>query len=139
MPLFAMLVSGSLLFLLDQSTKVAVQTHLFGSTITCGKLVHIRHVVHRKKFYGHTVGRAALILVWFAALASVLWLRSSGVWFQHPFSVLGLGCALGGAAGNLADILRHRHVVDFIDLGCWPVFNLADIGIVGGLIAAFWS
>jgi lipoprotein signal peptidase len=29
-------------------------------------------------------------------------------------------------------------VVDFIDLGWWPVFNLADIGIVGGLIAAFW-
>ena len=136
--MFAMLVSGSLLFLLDQSTKMAVRTHLFGSILSCGKFAHIRHVVHRKKVYGHTVGRAALILVWFGALLSVLLLRSFGAWFQHPFSALGLGCALGGAAGNLVDILRHRHVVDFIDLGWWPVFNLADIGIVGGLIAAFW-
>jgi signal peptidase II len=134
----ALLFFGSLLFLLDQSTKVAVQTRLFHWSVTWGKFLRIRPVVHRKQFYGSRVGRAVLIMMWFVALTSVLWLRASGNWFQHPLSVLGLGCALGGAAGNLADILRYRHVVDFIDLGWWPVFNLADIGIVGGLIAAFW-
>ncbi len=50
--------------------------------------------------------------------------------------MLGIGCALGGAAGNLLDILRRQHVVDFIDLGWWPVFNLADVAIVGGLLLA---
>ena len=50
----------------------------------------------------------------------------------------GLGCALGGAAGNLVDIVRRHHVIDFIDLVWWPVFNLADIGIVGGLLLTFW-
>jgi len=136
--LIAILVSGSLLFLLDQSTKMAIQTRLLGSTVTCGKFLQIRHVVHRKEFYGSAAGRSALILIWLVALSSVLWLGSSGSWFQRPVEVVGLGCALGGAAGNLTDILRYRHVVDFIDLGWWPVFNLADIGIVGGLIAAFW-
>jgi signal peptidase II len=48
---------------------------------------------------------------------------------------------LGGAAGNLADRLArgddplHGAVVDFIDLQWWPVFNVADIGVVvGGLL-----
>jgi signal peptidase II len=54
-------------------------------------------------------------------------------------ALAGVGCALGGAAGNLLDILRRRHVVDFIDLGWWPVFNLADVAIVGGLLFAFWG
>jgi signal peptidase II len=137
--LLAILVSGSLVFLLDQSTKMAVQTRMLGSTVIWGKYLQIRHVVHRNQFYGRTAGRAVLTLVWFVALTSVLLLGSSGSWFQRSIEVVGIGCALGGAAGNLTDILRHRHVVDFIDLGWWPVFNLADIGIVGGLIAAFWG
>jgi len=54
-----------------------------------------------------------------------------------------LGMVLGGAAGNLLDrVFRsggegflRGHVVDFIDLRWWPVFNIADIGIVvGGLL-----
>jgi signal peptidase II len=135
----ALLVFGGLLFLLDQLTKVAVQTRLFHRSVTWGKFLRIRHVVHRKHCYSSSVGRAALILIWFAAFSSALWLRASGTWFQHTFEVLGLGCALGGAAGNLIDILRRQHVVDFIDLGWWPVFNVADAGIVGGLALAFWN
>ena len=50
----------------------------------------------------------------------------------------GLACAFGGAAGNLIDILRYERVTDFIDLKWWPVFNLADVAIVGGLLVAFW-
>ena len=47
-----------------------------------------------------------------------------------------LGLLLGGATGNLADrIFRapgpfQGHVVDWIELPHWPVFNLADSAIV---------
>jgi len=55
----------------------------------------------------------------------------------------GLGLVLGGAVGNLADRLFREpgpmrgHVVDFLSLfdpygGVWPVFNIADMAIVGG-------
>ena len=45
---------------------------------------------------------------------------------------------LGGAIGNLIDRIRLGAVVDFIDVGWWPVFNLADSSIVVGLcILAF--
>jgi signal peptidase II len=46
---------------------------------------------------------------------------------------LAIGLQLGGAAGNLIDRLRYGSVVDFIDVGWWPVFNLADSSIVVGI------
>jgi signal peptidase II len=46
---------------------------------------------------------------------------------------LGIGLQLGGAAGNLIDRLRSGFVVDFIDVGPWPIFNLADSCIVVGI------
>ena len=57
--------------------------------------------------------------------------------FQSPLSQAAVGAALGGAAGNLLDILRTRSVRDFIDFGWWPVFNVADVVIIGGLMFAF--
>jgi signal peptidase II len=45
-----------------------------------------------------------------------------------------LGLQLGGAIGNLLDRIRYGYVVDFIQLGFWPVFNIADSCIVIGII-----
>ena len=72
------------------------------------------------------------------SLASAVVLHVSGSWFHTPVSILGLGVAFGGAAGNLFDIVRRNYVIDFVDLGWWPVFNLADTAIVVGLLLAFW-
>lgn len=56
----------------------------------------------------------------------------------------GFGVLLGGVMGNLGDrILReprflHGHVVDFIQLPRWPIFNVADIAITtSGLLIAY--
>jgi signal peptidase II len=56
-------------------------------------------------------------------------------------AILGvLGLLLGGALGNFADrLLRggtplHGRVVDFVDVGPWPVFNVADSAITVGAI-----
>lgn len=64
-----------------------------------------------------------------------------------------LGVLLGGALGNLYDRIFYRHslydygVRDFLDLrnpstgeNLWPVFNVADIAIVAGVLAYIaWS
>ncbi|WP_228539942.1 signal peptidase II [Nocardia sp. XZ_19_385] len=53
---------------------------------------------------------------------------------------IGLGMVLGGALGNLIDRLFRApgplqgHVVDFVAIGWWPVFNVADSAIVCGAI-----
>ncbi|OCH79329.1 MULTISPECIES: signal peptidase II [unclassified Gordonia (in: high G+C Gram-positive bacteria)] len=54
--------------------------------------------------------------------------------------VAGLALVLGGAIGNLTDrIFRapqplQGHVVDFVSVGWWPVFNVADSAVVCGAI-----
>lgn len=59
-----------------------------------------------------------------------------------------LGLQLGGALGNLIDRLRQGYVTDFFNLDFrvfvdiegleqilnWPIFNIADMSIVGGVI-----
>lgn len=51
---------------------------------------------------------------------------------------LAVGLGLGGAAGNLIDRLWRGAVVDFIDLGVLPVFNVADIAIVASVAILSW-
>ncbi len=51
---------------------------------------------------------------------------------------LAFGMQLGGAFGNLFDRVRIDHVTDFIDVGPWPVFNLADSAIVIGIALMAW-
>lgn len=49
---------------------------------------------------------------------------------------------LGGVVGNLIDRVARGYVVDFIDVGFWPVFNVADMAIsvsVMGLVLYFWK
>lgn len=51
-----------------------------------------------------------------------------------------LGLQLGGALGNLWDrIFNNGEVVDYADLGFWPIFNVSDVSIVTGVtILAIW-
>lgn len=57
---------------------------------------------------------------------------------QRLSLAFGYGLLLGGALGNAMDRifrfpgLPSGHVVDFVDLRWWPVFNLADSSIVTG-------
>jgi len=46
---------------------------------------------------------------------------------------LAMGLQLGGAAGNLVDRLILHRVTDFIAIGSFPVFNVADASISVGV------
>ena len=54
---------------------------------------------------------------------------------SDPLWAFGLGCLLGGVLGNLNDRVFRQpgflrgHVVDFLQLPRWPVFNVADVCI----------
>lgn len=47
---------------------------------------------------------------------------------------LAMGLQLGGAAGNLIDRVQMGRVTDFISLGTFPVFNVADSAISVGVV-----
>ena len=133
-----LIFTGVLLLALDQLSKAFASARAV-RPITCGSIVQIRYVINQRRLYQSPFCAAGLSALWVVALASVLALYGSKMWFQSAPALAGLGCALGGVAGNLLDIVWRKQIVDFIDLGWWPVFNLADVAIVGGLILAFLS
>ena len=132
-----LLISGAVLFALDQWSKRMTALHA-KVAIVCGPLLQIRHVASTRPSYAGRAGRTLLVSLWLVAFASAMILEISGTVFQSRIAAIGVGVALGGAAGNLADVIRAGSVVDFIDLGWWPVFNVADVAIIAGLTLAFW-
>ena len=77
------------------------------------------------------------ILLGLAAAATVLvalvWLRraSRASGWEHA----GLAMMLAGAIGNVADRVTRGFVIDFIHVDRWPIFNVADVAVVAGVIA----
>ena len=41
---------------------------------------------------------------------------------------------MAGAFGNALDRARRGYVVDFIEIHRWPIFNVADVAIVVGVV-----
>jgi signal peptidase II len=78
-----------------------------------------------------------LTLVATGVVFGIIWM---GRRLVSPWWALGLGMILGGAMGNLVDRFFRSpgplrgHVVDFLSIGWWPVFNVADPSVVGGAI-----
>jgi signal peptidase II len=52
---------------------------------------------------------------------------------EEKITMLGLTILLGGALGNFTDRLIFGRVLDFIDVGFWPTFNIADAAISTGV------
>lgn len=77
-------------------------------------------------------------LAWVLALACV----GSVIALASPLPALaavGLGLVAGGVTGNLADRVTRGAVVDFIVVGRWPAFNVADAAMTCGLAVVAWS
>ena len=81
-----------------------------------------------------------------AVVLVIVFLIRMGVNADDPIARTAVGGVVGGAIGNLVDRLVRSEaglfgggVVDFVDLGWWPVFNLADSAIVIGGVVIVWS
>lgn len=48
-------------------------------------------------------------------------------------SYIPVAMVIGGALGNIFDRLFRGYVIDFISVGWWPIFNLADILLTVGI------
>jgi signal peptidase II len=73
------------------------------------------------------------VALWIASIVIAAVLVRAGMIAENALNAAAIGAALGGAAGNIADRLRHGAIVDFIVIGRCPPFNLADVAIVVGM------
>ncbi|KXF51617.1 lipoprotein signal peptidase [Rhodococcus sp. SC4] len=103
-----------------------------------GDIVSLRLVRNPGAAFSMATGMTWLLTL--VAVGVVIGVVRIGRTLRSPWWALGLGLVLGGALGNLVDRffrapgVMQGHVVDFVSVGWWPVFNVADSGIVCGAI-----
>ena len=137
---------GGGLLLLDQWTKNWVRTSLaFGETwMPWEWLAPYARVVHWRNT-GAAFGMFQDNNLFFSILAVVV-VGVIAVYYpqierEDKLLRLALAVQMGGALGNLADRLQFAHVTDFISVGNFPVFNVADSCITVGaavLVIGVW-
>lgn len=117
----------------DQAAKAAVESHLvLGEQVEVLGPLELTLSHNRGVAFGLAGGAGlGLIAVTLAALGLIVYLFARdpgrrGMW-------LATGLVAGGALGNLVDRVLAGEVTDYIAVGSWPPFNLADVAITCGV------
>lgn len=133
-PLTAVLIAVAAL-IVDQVTKLMAVEHLTDQPAkpVLGEVLQLNLTYNPGAAFGLGGGFTPVFAV-LAAAATVV-----ALWFirrvRTPLWALALGLLTAGIAGNLIDRLvrepgvMHGHVVDFLQLPNWPIFNVADVCI----------
>lgn len=136
LPLLVALIAAGVV-VVDQATKTwAVAALNAGEPVNlAGSLLRLELVRNPGAAFSFATGMTWVFTVIAIVVALVIVRisrRLGSVWWA-----VGLGLLLGGASGNLLDRLFRApgigvgHVVDFLALPHWPVFNVADMCIDG--------
>lgn len=129
---------AALIIALDQASKLWVVRTLGPATMTnfiplLGDDLRIA--------YSHNTGVAFSQLQGMPVLVTAMGLVIVGgaIYFyitqlpnHRPLTQIIFGLIMGGAFGNIIDRVRLGYVVDFIQVGWFPIFNLADSAISVG-------
>ncbi len=127
-------VAATLALAADQATKMIVRDSLaIGESWPREGFFRFTHGVNSGTAFGLFPDQTLLLTI-----ASVIAIGFI-VYYYHAhggggwLSQLNVGLLLGGAFGNLIDRVIAGRVTDFIDVGPWPIFNIADSCITVGI------
>ena len=144
-----MLAIASLVFVIDQLSKYWVRTNLalretYIPFPAIGSWFRIIHWKNTGVAFGLFQGNGWILTAIGIIVVIGIIFYSSRVVSGPAYLRVALAMELGGALGNLADRINPElgYVVDFIWIGNFPVFNLADSAIVIGafvLIIGMWK
>jgi signal peptidase II len=145
-PVVVFFLTALLVVVADQLTKLWIRTFSEGQLVFKLGFFQIVHIRNTGAAFGLFQGQSlALTIVDFVSIAIILVLVLR---FSSRFPILGnmvtriaLALVLGGTVGNLIDRLNPNleGVTDFISVGIWPSFNLADSAITVGVILLAYS
>ena len=134
-----LLAVAAIIVIIDQWTKYLVRTQVPYSEVWApwDWLLPFARVVHWQNT-GAAFGMFQGMNLVFMILAIIV---SGAIVYYFPFVPkedwlirLALGIQLGGALGNLIDRIQYGAVTDFISVGSFAVFNVADASITVGVV-----
>jgi signal peptidase II len=125
----------------DVITKAIVVSRLAGKPPVHVIGTFLELVLTRNSGAAFSIGTSMTIVFTAIAAGVVLYILRAARNLRSLGWAIALGLLLGGATGNLLDRIFRApglfvgHVVDWIQLPHWPVFNLADSSVVcGGIL-----
>jgi len=134
------LISGTVV-VLDQWSKSFVRANIaLGDTWVPGSLswllpyARIVNWSNTGTAFGMFQGRGAIFTVLAVIVAGAIVYYYPRVPPEDWWLRLAMGLQFGGALGNLTDRINYGRVTDFISVGPFPVFNVADASITIGVI-----
>jgi signal peptidase II len=127
----AIIVLAALILVADWATKEFAVRNL------AGRRGVLRLVTAGRPLLPREESRHTLAVLWVAAAGcAVSAMLCAPALRNNVLLTAGVAAALAGAGGNLGDRLIRGAVVDFVAIGRWPAFNLADVAIVSGATLA---
>ena len=118
----------------DQATKYFIRANFaIGESWPREGFFRLTHGTNTGTAFGLFPGQTLLLTIAsvFAIGFIIYFYRAHGG--KSWLTGLNIGLLLGGAFGNLIDRLIAKRVTDFIDVGPWPIFNVADSAVVVGI------
>lgn len=130
---------AALVIVFDHLTKLYIENqlplnHTWAPFPQLADYFRITHVSNTGAAFGLFPEGSLIFAVIAVVVGAVIIVYNYRLPAGHRLLRVALGLQLGGAFGNLIDRLRLGHVTDFLDFGPWPVFNVADMAIVAGVI-----
>lgn len=141
---FLFLGIALLVVVLDQLTKFWVKANIpLGGSIPASGFFRLTHIQNTGAAWG-IFQDSTLVLAIISGIASML-ILALGLLMQRRIELLGkpwvmvaLGLVLGGTIGNFIDRAFIGYVTDFLKMGTFPDYNIADSCItVGGILLAY--
>ncbi|MEO6471265.1 MAG: signal peptidase II [Aeromicrobium sp.] len=131
-------------WLIDQATKALAVSRLDGrdSVTLIPHVFSLSFTRNAGAAFSMATGMTAVLSA-VAIVVCVFVIRAASRLRDRGWAI-GLGLLLGGAVGNLTDrIFREPHVfrghvVDFLYINHWPVFNFADVALTFAALVVFW-
>ncbi len=120
--------------LADRLTKFAIKGALqIGESWPSEGFVRLTHGENTGAAFGLLPNQTLFLIIASIAAIGFLAYFYRAYALPRPILRLAIGLQLGGAFGNLFDRVAFGAVTDFIDVGWWPIFNIADSSICVGM------
>ncbi|MFN8590809.1 MAG: signal peptidase II [Thermomicrobiales bacterium] len=103
-----------------------------------GNGVGLEYTENRGLAFGLLPGLGPLLVLGSVLIVGLLLFQFCREPAPSGWNAIALGAVIGGALGNVIDRLRFGYVVDYISVGSWPNFNVADSAITLGVIGLIW-
>ncbi len=139
--LFAFLGTALIVMLLDQASKLYIIWNFNpGDSVSLVPGVfHLTYVRNPGAAFGILAHKTTFFIVISAIMILLIFFGRRFFSTRRIGIHLAFALQMGGALGNLIDRVRFGYVIDFLDFQVWPVFNIADVAIVAGMILLLFN